>query len=122
LFDRRFNPRPTSFIFQHLNSFMAELGEAVTLSSKKTHESGSVYAFKAGDRDFYLLLPHGPSNDGLLSLIDPTSLLRKSGRAKWANLESGELIEVSWKKAKSGDGISIDPMPSLNWPSVLVIE
>ena len=122
LFDRRFNPRPTSFIFQHLNSFMAALSGAVTLSRKKTHDAGSVCSFKAGDRDFYLLLPQGSSADGLLSLIDPSSVLRKSGRAKWANLESGDLIEVSWKKAKSGEGISIDPMPNLNWPSVLVID
>ncbi len=122
LFDRRFNPRPTSFVFQHLNSFMSVLNEDVELLDRQSNEAGSVCSMKAGDQDIYLLLPGSVSGDGLLDLIDPSSLLRKSGRAHWGNLETGELIDVSWKKDKDGAGIAIEPMPSLKWPSLLILS
>ncbi|MGA0394105.1 MAG: hypothetical protein ACO3MW_08610, partial [Rhodospirillales bacterium] len=120
--DRRFNPRPTSFVFQHLNSFMSVLNEDVELLDRQSNEAGSVCSMKAGDQDIYLLLPGSVSGDGLLDLIDPSSLLRKSGRAHWGNLETGELIDVSWKKDKDGAGIAIEPMPSLKWPLLLILS
>lgn len=120
LFDRRFNPRSTAFVFQHLNSFMAGLNETAELLERNSNDAGSVCSFKVGDQDIYLLLPISETAEAILKLIDPSSILKKSGRAQWANLETGELIDVSWKKDKNDEGVAIEPLPTLSVPSLLI--
>ncbi|MEQ8195154.1 MAG: metallophosphoesterase family protein, partial [Rhodospirillales bacterium] len=122
LFDRRFNPRKTGFIFQHLNSFMAGLDDPVELKERYANEAGNVCVFTVADRECYLLLPKAPGGTGLLQSVDPSSLLKKSGRARWIDLLNGEQVGVSWQKTKDGEGIALDPMPRLDWPSILVVE
>ncbi|MEX2450902.1 MAG: metallophosphoesterase [Rhodospirillales bacterium] len=122
LFDRRFNPRKTAFVFQHLNSFMAGLEDPVELKERYTNAAGTICIFAVADRECYLLLPQSAGATGLLQNVDPSSLLKKSGRAQWVDLLTGEQIEVSWQKAREGDGIALDPLPALDWPSLLVVE
>jgi hypothetical protein len=61
LFDRRFNPRPASFVFKYLQSTILGVGANVKLGARHEAAGGSVCAFEMAGRDGWLLLPGGGS-------------------------------------------------------------
>jgi predicted phosphodiesterase len=63
LVDRRFNPRPASFVFKYLQSLLLQNGPKVTLGARREAAGGSVCEFEIGAKTGYLLLPSAATMD-----------------------------------------------------------
>ena len=76
LFDRRFNPRPASFVFKYLQSTILGVGADVKLGERYKAAGGSVCAFEMAGRDGWLLLPgDGPMSIGDTGVPRPVTVI-----------------------------------------------
>jgi hypothetical protein len=76
LFDRRFNPRPASFVFKHLQSLILAEGGAVSLGERREVAGGAVCACEIGGRPAWLMLPDaGRMNIGDSGAPRPVTVL-----------------------------------------------
>lgn len=57
LFDRRYNPRPASFVYRHLQGFLASIGEPLALERMETMAGARIGWATAGRSHLGLLLP-----------------------------------------------------------------
>jgi len=98
LFDRRYNPRPASFVFQNLHSFLAAQGNQTTLVERLENGAGAVCLFETPEGRAALLLPTADGGGaGLLELAGTAG-----ADAKWIDLESGEVTEFTAAAADGG--------------------
>ena len=61
LFDRRYNPRPASFVYRHLQGWLGALDESPNLAAMREVRGGRIGSFSIGDTRASLLLPDGGS-------------------------------------------------------------
>ena len=117
LFDRRYNPRPASFVYRYLQGWLGALDEAPVLGAIVHVDGGRVGSFGAGNSSACLLLPDADTN-ALLEL--PAGVLPEgSGDASLIDLCSGNIVAV--RATAAGDGsLQLDPSAAVKSPSLVI--
>jgi 3',5'-cyclic AMP phosphodiesterase CpdA len=117
LFDRRYNPRPASFVYRYLQGWLGALDEAPVLGAIVHVEGGRVGGFGTGNSGACLLLPDADTN-ALLEL--PAGVLPEgSGDARLIDLCSGNITAVRARAA--GDGsLQLDPSAAVKSPTLVI--
>lgn len=119
LFDRRYNPRPASFVYRHLQGWLGARKVPVVLGEMHACEWGRAAAFASGDASAVLLLPSAGCDRP--PQPPPPCLPEARERARIIDLVSGTIVDARIEGA-SGGAPALDPMPPMNAPSLVVIE
>jgi 3',5'-cyclic AMP phosphodiesterase CpdA len=121
LFDRRFNPRPASFVFRHLQAALNDRPGKVVLGSVPRVKGGA-YAFETKDTTFNLFLPGSSGQPSRDRVVPGSRPLPDRGTARLIDLVSGEIDTVSWRKAPQGRGLQLGRARRKGALSLLVID
>ena len=117
LFDRRYNPRPASFVYRYLQGWLGTLTTAPELGLLRDMDHGRVVAFTAGEILGCLLLPDG---EATAPLALPADLLPGGiTAASLIDLSTGDIVHG--RVTVTGDGsLWLEPPPALQSPSLVV--
>ncbi len=117
LFDRRYNPRPASFVYRYLQGWLGVLASPPELGMLRDVENGRVGSFTVGETRGCLLLPDG---EAAAPLALPAGLFSKGTTgASLIDLSSGSIVDAGVSAA--GDGsLGLDPPPALQSPSLVI--
>jgi hypothetical protein len=117
LFDRRYNPRPASFVYRYLQGWLGTLTTAPELGLLRDMDHGRVVAFTAGEIFGCLLLPDG---EATAPLALPADLLPGGiTAASLIDLSTGDIVHG--RVSVTGDGsLWLEPPPALQSPSLVV--
>ena len=113
LFDRRYNPRPASFVYRHLQGWLGALGTSLVLGAMREVEGGRAGSFCVGEARACLLLPGG---DG--STPDLPADAFAEGTIDLVDLIRGDIVEA--RVTAAGSGLRLDPSPAPGSPSLLI--
>jgi 3',5'-cyclic AMP phosphodiesterase CpdA len=117
LFDRRFNPRPASFVYRYLQGWLGSRETAPVLGSMRNAEGGWVGSFTVGDNNACLLLPGADARSPLA--LSAREFPPGTGDAHVIDLSLGSIVDA--RVSASGDGgLRIDPPPALRSPSLVI--
>jgi hypothetical protein len=117
LFDRRYNPRPASFVYRYLQGWLGARESAPELGTLCDVENSRVGSFTAGETRACLLLPDGEAG---VPLVLPSGVLPEgTAGASLIDLSEGSIVEAGVTAA--GDGsLRLDPPPALQSPSLVI--
>jgi hypothetical protein len=119
LFDRRYNPRPASFVYRYLQGWLAELETAPVLREMHAVEGGRAGRFDLGDIGACLLLP---DTDALRPPLLPAHAFPNgTGGARLVDLSRGSIVDARVARG-AGDMLQIEPSPSAHSPSLLIVR
>ncbi|MFX0199052.1 MAG: metallophosphoesterase family protein [Candidatus Hodarchaeota archaeon] len=121
LIDRRYNPRPSFYIFRHLQHALSQY--KIKMTTIKALNGIRAFALETSQYRCILLLSEEKRDHTELSLDwTPISNLRE-GIGKWMDLHTGKMKKVRWKQSNAhSDLITID-IPSLGfYPALLILE
>jgi 3',5'-cyclic AMP phosphodiesterase CpdA len=117
LFDRRYNPRPASFVYRYLQGWLGALESAPELAEMHQCQGWRIGCFKVADIDAALLLPGAASDtppalpvDGFLDAMVDASLI---------DLCRGSVVDARIARNREGC-IGVEPQPSPDSPSLLI--
>lgn len=117
LFDRRYNPRPASFVYRYLQGWLGALVKAPVLGAMRDVEGGRVGSFAVGETRSLLLLPD--AHTSLPLPISARSFPEGISDARLIDLSRGSVIDA--RVATAGDGtLQLDPPPTLRSPSLVI--
>jgi hypothetical protein len=93
LYDRRYNPRPASFVYRHLQTLLADHPGDTNIEDRFEHADGWIHRFTTGGQPLSLLLPNTRAlkkncycefAEHALTAVDPV---------KWVDLVEGEVFD-----------------------------
>jgi 3',5'-cyclic AMP phosphodiesterase CpdA len=122
LFDRRFNPRPASFVFRHLVGVLNEHPGKITLVPSWREGSMQARPFLTKKHFCVLYLPKSGKTAKVKSAVAAAQVTGQQGDAQFINLETGEITLIPWRESKSGKGIGLQRVASVKSPSLLIID
>lgn len=114
LFDRRYNPRPASFVYRYLQGWLGALAAAPELGEMHEVAGGRAGAFSVGGRDACLLLP--ASSDGTPPGLPAAGNLAGGAAVSVIDLADGSVADA--RVSAAGDGV--DPPPPAATPSLVI--
>jgi hypothetical protein len=116
LFDRRYNPRPASFVYRNLQGWLGALGVAPVLGAMLEVEGGRAGGFTVGETRACLLLPDGGTGMGLElpAWVFPEGI----GNACLIDLSRGDIIDA--RVTAAAGRLRLDPSPVLRSPSLII--
>jgi len=91
LFDRRYNPRPASFVYRYLQGWLGTLHSAPVLGAMHSVEGGRVGRFSVAGTAGCLLLPDAT---GAAMALPPAALPRGCKAAQFMDLCQGSIVDV----------------------------
>lgn len=117
LFDRRYNPRPASFVYRYLQGWLGGLETAPVLRGMHEVQGGRVGSFDVGEISACLVLP---DEGARLPLSLPArSLPRDISNARLVDLSRGSIVDA--RITLDGDKtLRIEPSPAVQSPSLLI--
>lgn len=115
LLDRRYNPRPGSFVFRYLQAALA--GHAAQLSQGTLHavEGGQLLSMYDAGGFAALIMPDAAMSVGNMPV--DTSGLPDSGEAQRIDLTTGAVTHISWKSSEGA--IILDQVATCETPTLL---
>ena len=122
LFDRRFNPRPASFVYRHLMSALNERPSAVSLGRSARGSGGLVRAFETKATLFNLLLPKKGARQRPTTVVGANALSGADGDGQHIDLVSGEVTPVTWRRAGRKSEIKLSGAVAAKGPALLAID
>jgi 3',5'-cyclic AMP phosphodiesterase CpdA len=117
LFDRRYNPRPASFVYRYLQGWLGTRESAPELGTLRNAGNGRVGSFTAGETRACLLLP---DSEARAPLALPAGVLpEETSGASLIDLSRGSIVDAAVTAA--GDGtLQLDPPPAVQSPSLAI--
>jgi UDP-2,3-diacylglucosamine pyrophosphatase LpxH len=106
LFDRRYNPRPASFVYRYLQGWLGALQSTPVLGAMHSVEGGRVGCFSVAGTAACLLLP---DTTGAAMALPPGALPDGCEVARFMDLCQGSIVDVQ-----------LDTPPNVHSPSLLV--
>lgn len=101
LYDRRFNPRPASHVYRHLQTHLAEMSGTAALGACIDAVAGRIGQFEINGRSFALVLPGEKAKTGEC-VSDLTALaLQAVPSGEWIDLVAGEICDLGSDKARA---------------------
>ena len=115
LLDRRYNPRPGSFVFRYLQAALA--GHAAKLSQGTLHafEGGQLLSMCGAGSFTALIMPDAAMSVGNMPV--DTSGLPDSGEGQRIDLTTGVVTHISWKSSEGA--IILDQVTTCETPTLL---
>ena len=115
LLDRRYNPRPGSFVFRYLQAALA--GHAAQLSQGRLHtfEGGQLLSMCGAEGFAALMMPDGAMSAG--NIPADTSGLSDTGEAQRVDLRTGLVTHISWRSSEGA--IILDEIVTCETPTLL---
>jgi hypothetical protein len=116
LFDRRYNPRPASFVYRNLQGWLGAFERAPVLDEMLEVEGGRAGGFTVGETRACLLLPDGESEEppALPAGVFPDGI----DGAHLVDLSCGKIIDTGI--AAVAGRLRLDPSPALRSPSLVI--
>ena len=119
LFDRRYNPRPASFVYRHLQGWLGARETPPALGELHTLDWGRAGAFRSDGAAAALLLPKAGS--GGTPRLPPPCVPEGDSAVRIVDLVRGTIFESRMTRAR--DAVpELDPAPPADVPSLLVVE
>jgi len=122
LFDRRFNPRPASFVFRHLVGVLNEHPGKITLAPSWREGGMQARPFLTKNHFCILYLPKPSKTAKAKPAVTAAQVTGQKGDAQFINLETGEITLIPWREPKSGKGIGLQRAATVKSPSLLMID
>jgi predicted phosphodiesterase len=114
LFDRRYNPRPASFVYRNLQGWLGAREHLPVLGAMREVEGGRAGSFTVGDTRACLLLPGG---GGEPPLELPSGALPQ-GSVRLVDLCRGDIVDA--RVTMAAGGLRLDASPALRSPSLVL--
>ena len=91
LYDRRFNPRPASHVYRHLQTYLAEMSGTAALGACNDVVAGRIGQFEIGGRSCALMLPGEKAKTGECVSGLTARGLQAVPSGEWIDLVTGEI-------------------------------
>jgi len=114
LFDRRYNPRPASFVYRYLQGWLGALDGPPVLGDMVAMENGRVGIFSAAGSDACLLLPGSP--DGVPMTLPAGAGFAPGVDVRLVDLSHGGIVDA---RVVAGGCRLVPPAPP-NSPSLVI--
>lgn len=121
LLDRRYNPRPSYYVFRHLHHALSQ--HEIKMTKIKATAGIHVFDLEALPYRCILLLFEEEEAHTELDLAWTPRFNFREGLGRWMDLRTGKMREVHWKQSDTqGNWITID-LPSIALdPALLILE
>lgn len=95
LYDRRYNPRAASFVYRHLQTYLAEMTGTAALGACVDAEAGRIGQFEINGRSLALVLPGAKAGTGAGASDLTASAVHAVQSGKWIDLVTGEIFKLA---------------------------
>lgn len=122
LFDRRYNPRPASFVYRHLQSVLNDHTGNITLGKSARLDGGVVRTFETKTALFNLLLPKPGRKQKPATVVASDGLSGTAGTGQRINLVSGEVAPIEWRRSGRKGEFKLRRAVASTDPALVVVE
>jgi hypothetical protein len=122
LLDRRYNPRPSYYVFRHLQRALGSSQHELKMTP--IDGSAGIRAFAMETRRYRcVLLLTGEGVDHVeLELSWLSESGARDGSGKWMDLRTGKMTKVRWEPPVDGYRIALDIPPGRSTPALLILN